>query len=100
MSDPIQDIKSLIRILNSETDRAHSQMHNQHNQIVYLSDKFNRLFHALREFNTVHGRDLHPDVLDAFNAAWRSHEASFDTWQSYQKDLQEEPNSHLTTEID
>jgi hypothetical protein len=46
----------------------------------------NRLFHALRQFNQHHGRDLDPDVLDAFNATWRSYESTFDTWQSYQKD--------------
>jgi hypothetical protein len=34
-----------------------------------------------------HGRDLHPDVLDAFNAAWRSQEASFDVWKSYSKEI-------------
>lgn len=89
MSNPTKDIQSLTRIINQEAERAEHVIHNQQNQIVYLSDKLNRMFHALRQFNQNHGRDLDPDVLDAFNAAWRSYEATFDTWQSYQKSTQE-----------
>jgi hypothetical protein len=86
MSNPATDIKSLTRLINQEAERVEHTINNQQNQIVYLSDKLNRLFHALRQFNQHHGRDLDPDVLDAFNATWRSYESTFDTWQSYQKD--------------
>ena len=87
MSNPAQDIQSLTRLINQETERVEFTINQQQNQIVYLSDKLNRLFHALRQFNQHHGRDLDPDVLDAFNATWRSYESTFDTWQSYQKEL-------------
>lgn len=87
MSNPAHDIQSLTRLINQEAERVEHTINNQQNQIVYLSDKLNRLFHALRQFNQHHGRDLDPDVLDAFNATWRSYEATFDTWQSYQKEL-------------
>jgi hypothetical protein len=86
MSNPATDIKSLTRLINQEAERVEHTINNQQNQIVYLSDKLNRLFHSLRQFNQHHGRDLDPDVLDAFNATWRSYESTFDTWQSYQKD--------------
>jgi hypothetical protein len=85
MSNPAHDIKSLTRLINQEAERVEHTIGNQQNQIVYLSDKLNRLFHSLRQFNMHHGRDLDPDTLDAFNSTWRSHEATFDTWQSYQK---------------
>lgn len=85
MSNPTNDIKSLTRLINQEVERVEATIDIQQNQIVYLSDKLNRLFHSLRQFNLHHGRDLDPDTLDAFNSAWRSHEATFDTWQSYQK---------------
>ena len=85
MSNPTNDIKSLTRLINQEVERVDATIDIQQNQIVYLSDKLNRLFHSLRQFNLHHGRDLDPDTLDAFNSAWRSHEATFDTWQSYQK---------------
>ena len=85
MSNPAHDIQSLTRLINQEAERVEHTINNQQNQIVYLSDKLNRLFHSLRQFNMHHGRDLDPDTLDAFNASWRSHEATFDTWQSYQK---------------
>lgn len=89
MSNPTNDIKSLTRLINQEAERVEATIDIQHNQIVYLSDKLNRLFHSLRQFNLHHGRDLDPDTLDAFNSAWRSHEATFDTWQSYQKRSEE-----------
>ena len=85
MSNPTNDIKSLTRLINQEAERVEATIDIQQNQIVYLSDKLNRLFHSLRQFNLHHGRDLDPDTLDAFNSAWRSYEATFDTWQSYQK---------------
>ncbi len=85
MSNPAHDIKSLTRLINQEAERVEHTISNQQNQIVYLSDKLNKLFHSLRQFHQHHGRDLDPDVLDSFNASWRSHEATFDTWQSYQK---------------
>ena len=85
MSNPTNDIKSLTRLINQEVERVEATIDIQQNQIVYLSDKLNRLFHSLRQFNLHHGRDLDPDTLDEFNSAWRSHEATFDTWQSYQK---------------
>ena len=85
MSNPTNDIKSLTRLINQEVERVEATIDIQQNQIVYLSDKLNRLFHSLRQFNMHNGRDLDPDTLDALNSAWRSHEATFDTWQSYQK---------------
>lgn len=87
MSNPAQDIQSLTRLINQEAERVEFTINQQQNQIVYLSDKLNKLFYALRQFHQNHGRDLDPDVLDAFNATWRSYEATFDTWQSYQREL-------------
>lgn len=87
MSNPIKDIRSLLRITNAQVDRAEVLSNEQETQINYLSDKMEKVFHSLREFNMLHGRDLHPDVLDAFNAAWRSQEASFDVWKSYSKEI-------------
>lgn len=86
MSDPIKDIRSLLRITNAEVDRAEAMSQAHQQQVIYLSDKLAKVFHALREFNAQHGRDLHPDVQDAFNAAWRSQEASFDVWKSYSQE--------------
>jgi hypothetical protein len=75
-------IQSALRIAQNEVE---GDIQIANDQISYLSDKLSKMFHALRQFNDTHGRDLSPEVLDAFNAAWRNHEASFDTWQSYQK---------------
>lgn len=97
MSEPIRDIKSLLRMATAQVEAAEGKHNNQHNQILYLSDKLNKVFHALRQFHSNHGRDLSPEVLDAFNAAWRNYEASFDTWQSYQKN---ESNFSLDTTFD
>lgn len=97
MSEPIRDIKSLLRMATAQAEAAEGTHNNQHNQILYLSDKLNKVFHALRQFHSNHGRDLSPEVLDAFNAAWRNYEASFDTWQSYQKN---ESNFSLDTTFD
>ena len=91
MSDPIGDIKSLLRMAEQRADSADRKRDEQMNQIIYLSDKLAKLFHDLRAFNNSHGRDLHPEVQDAFNAAWRNHEASFDIWQSYYNNSQ--PNN-------
>lgn len=97
MSEPIRDIKSLIRMASAQADLAEIHKNDQNNQILYLSDKLNKVFHSLRQFHSNHGRDLSPEVLDAFNAAWRNYESSFDTWQSYQKN---ESNFSLDTTFD
>ena len=94
MSDPIADIKSLLRMADQRADSADRKRDDQMNQIIYLSDKLAKVFHGLREFNSTHGRDLHPDVQDAFNASWRNHEASFDIWQSYQNNLSQPNNNN------
>ena len=99
MSEPIKDIRSLLHITNAEVDRAETQFNISHAQIVYLSDKLEKVFHNLRQFNSEHGRDFHPEVLDAFNAAWRSQEASFDVWKSYNKDNTSIQHSQLNEEI-
>jgi hypothetical protein len=99
MSNPIKDIRSLLRITNAEVDRAESLSNAHEAQVAYLSDKMEKVFHNLREFNMLHGRDLHPDVLDAFNAAWRSHEASFDVWKSYNKEIPLTQYNNLTDDI-
>lgn len=99
MSNPTNDIKSLTRLINQEAERVEATINIQQNQIVYLSDKLNRLFHSLRQFHQHHGRDLDPDVLDSFNSVWRSHEATFDTWQSYQK-RNEEAGLDMTFNLD
>jgi hypothetical protein len=91
MSDPIADIKSLLRLADQRADSASRKRDEQTNQIIYLSDKLAKVFHELRSFNNSHGRDLHPEVQDAFNAAWRNHESSFDIWQSYYNNSQ--PNN-------
>lgn len=100
MSQPIPDLKSILRLATASVERAEVQMNDKDMQIVYLSDKLNKVFHALRTFHMHHGRDLDPDTLDAFNAAWRSQEASFDTWQSYQKESSIYEHFNLTIELD
>ncbi len=100
MSNPATDIKSLTRLINQEAERVEFTINNQQNQIVYLSDKLNRLFHSLRQFNQHHGRDLDPDVLDAFNATWRSYESTFDTWQSYQKEYDSSISSVFNIDLE
>ena len=82
MSD--NNIKSILKIAEEEAERISNELNISNEQIIYLSDKLAKVFHALRRFNETHGRDLDPDVLDAFNSAWRNHESSFDIWQSYQ----------------
>ena len=79
------DIQSLLRLASQEVERLDDKLRITNDQVVYLADKLAKVFHELRRFNDIHGRDLHPDVLDAFNAAWRNHEASFDIWKSYQE---------------
>jgi hypothetical protein len=100
MSQPIPDLKSILRLASASVEQAETQIHDKDMQIVYLSDKLNKVFHALRQFHSHHGRDLDPDVLDAFNAAWRSQEASFDTWQSYQKQSSICEHFNLTIDLD
>lgn len=100
MSQPIPDLKSLLRLAGASIEQAETQLHDKDMQIVYLADKLNKVFHALRTFNQHHGRDLDPDVLDAFNASWRSQEASFDTWQSYQKQASVYEHFNLTIDLD
>lgn len=85
MSDKITNIHSLLRLTAAETDAVEAKLHQQQDNILYLQDKLNKVFHSLRYFHANNGRDLDPETLDAFNAAWRNHEASFDTWQSYMK---------------
>lgn len=80
----MNEIQSLIRLVLNEADRIEHKTKLTQDQVDYLADKLAKVFHNLRQFNDIHGRDLHPDVLDAYNAAWRNHEASFDIWKSYQ----------------
>jgi hypothetical protein len=77
-------IQSILRIAQGEAERLESEINTSNEQVIYLADKLAKVFHSLRHFNETHGRDLDPDVLDAFNSAWRNHESSFDIWQSYQ----------------
>lgn len=88
------NIKSILKIAEEEADRINGNLNLSNDQIIYLADKLAKLFHSLREFNEMHGRDLHPDVLDAFNSAWRNHEAAFDIWQSYQSNLSQPKNNN------
>lgn len=80
----MSNIKSILKIAEEEAARLDSELNISNEQVIYLADKLAKVFHSLRRFNETHGRDLHPDVLDAFNSAWRNHEATFDIWQSYQ----------------
>lgn len=79
-----RSIQSILRIAQEEANRLDGEINTSNEQVIYLSDKLAKVFHSLRQFNETHGRDLDPDVLDAFNSAWRNHESSFDIWQSYQ----------------
>jgi hypothetical protein len=99
MSNPIKDIRSLLRITNAEVDRAEELSNAHETQVTYLSEKMEKMFHNLREFNMLHGRDLHPEVLDAFNASWRSHEASFDVWKAHNKNIPFLQYNNLTDDI-
>jgi hypothetical protein len=92
-----RNIQSILRLAQEEVNRLDGDLHTSNEQVIYLSDKLAKIFHSLRQFNETHGRDLSPDVLDAFNASWRNHEASFDTWQSYQKNDQQ---IYLDTTLD
>lgn len=92
-----RNIQSILRIAQEEASRLDGEISTSNEQVIYLSDKLTKVFHSLRQFNETHGRDLSPEVLDAFNAAWRNYEASFDTWQSYQKN---ESNFGLDTTFD
>lgn len=94
-----KDIQSLLRLTSMEVDRLDDKLRVTNDQVVYLADKLAKVFHELRQFNDIHGRDLHPDVLDAFNAAWRNYEASFDIWKSYQ-DSEPVTPFHLQTDIE
>jgi hypothetical protein len=85
-------IQSILRIAQGEAERLESEINTSNEQVIYLADKLAKVFHSLRQFNETHGRDLHPDVLDAFNSAWRNHESSFDIWQSYQSTLSQPTN--------
>jgi hypothetical protein len=78
----INNLKSFLVFAQEEAIRTEMIMDDKDNQIVYLSDKLSKLFHELRTFHDNHGRDLHPEVLDSFNASWRNHEASFDAWSA------------------
>lgn len=78
----INNLKSFLVFAQEEAIRTEMVIDDKDNQIVYLSDKLSKLFHELRAFNDTHGRDLHPEVQDAFNAAWRNHESSFDVWSA------------------
>lgn len=93
------DIQSLLRLTSMEVDRLDDKLRITEDQVTYLSDKLSKVFHQLRQFNDIHGRDLHPDVLDCFNAAWRNHEASFDIWKSYQDSNPTTP-FHLQPDIE
>jgi len=85
MNEKLTNIHALLRLTSQEADAVEAKFQQQQDSILYLQDKLNKVFHSLRYFNTNNGRDLDPETLDAFNAAWRNHEASFDTWQSYMK---------------
>lgn len=87
------NIKSILKIAEEEADRINSDLNTSNEQVIYLADKLAKVFHSLRRFNETHGRDLDPDVLDAFNSAWRNHEATFDIWQSYQNNLSQPSNN-------
>lgn len=87
------NIKSILKIAEEEADRISSDLNISNEQVIYLADKLAKIFHSLRRFNETHGRDLDPDVLDAFNSAWRNHEATFDIWQSYQNNLPQPSNN-------
>jgi hypothetical protein len=80
-----RSIQSILRIAQEEATRLDGKINISNEQVIYLADKLAKVFHSLRQFNETHGRDLDPDVLDAFNLAWRNHESSFDIWQSYQQ---------------
>ena len=82
----MSNLKSILKIAEEEATRIDNDLNISNEQVIYLADKLAKVFHSLRRFNETHGRDLHPDVLDAFNSAWRNHEATFDIWQSYQND--------------
>lgn len=86
-------IKSILKIAEDEAERISNDLHISNEQVIYLADKLAKVFHSLRRFNETHGRDLDPDVLDAFNSAWRNHEATFDIWQSYQNNLTQPSNN-------
>lgn len=91
-------IKSILKIAEEEAGRITNDLNISNEQVIYLADKLAKVFHSLRQFNDIHGRDLHPDVLDAFNSAWRNHEASFDIWQSYQSNTISTQPSNNTNE--
>lgn len=95
----MNEIQSLLRLISNESERLDSKIITTQEQVHYLSDKLAKVFHELRQFNDTHGRDLHPEVLDAFNAAWRNHEASFDIWKSYNESNPPCP-FHLQPEIE
>jgi hypothetical protein len=80
-----RSIQSILRIAQEEATRLDGEINTSNEQVIYLADKLAKVFHSLRQFNETHGRDLDPDVLDAFNSSWRNHESSFDIWQSYQQ---------------
>jgi hypothetical protein len=80
-----RSIQSILRIAQEEANRLDGEINTSNEQVIYLADKLAKVFHSLRQFNETHGRDLDPDVLDAFNSSWRNHESSFDIWQSYQQ---------------
>jgi hypothetical protein len=82
MSNPTNHLKAIMAFASDEVVRIEVEIEGKENQIEYLSDKLSKLFHELRRFNDEHGRDLHPEVLDAFNASWRNHESSFDVWNA------------------
>lgn len=87
------NIRSILRIAQEEADRIDGELNIANEQVIYLADKLAKVFHSLRQFNDTHGRDLHPEVLDAFNLSWRNHESSFDIWQSYQSN-NSQPNNN------
>lgn len=88
------NIKSILKIAEEEAERISGDLNISNEQVIYLADKLAKVFHSLRRFNETHGRDLDPDVLDAFNLAWRNHEATFDIWQSYQSNLSQPSNNN------
>lgn len=92
------NIKSILKIAEEEAERISTDLNISNEQVIYLADKLAKVFHSLRRFNETHGRDLDPDVLDAFNSAWRNHEATFDIWQSYQSNLSQPTNNTDTNE--
>ena len=92
------NIKTILKIAEEEADRISGELNISNEQVIYLADKLAKVFHSLRRFNEAHGRDLDPDVLDAFNSAWRNYEATFDTWQSYQNSPSQPTNNIDTNE--